>query len=239
MNKYLTIFIVIALIAGGISYLAIENIYITIGVVILYIVIPILLYIPLLIKHEKVIDRFHECYHFINNFIISLSIKKTMGLSLENVVLSMNPSFQELYGNLENMNDHEKLSYLGGSYFPFYLYQLFLQIVSIYEEQGGDILEMSKYLLTELRHSEEYVTKVSGLGKRKYVEIGVLWLICGAILAFMRFALKDFYSKLKNQLVFIIAIAVFLLFVLLSIYMLIKRGTNIELKGYKKDEKII
>ena len=239
MNKYLTIFIIIALTASGVSYLVSENIFITIGVFVIYAISSYVLFIPKLVKYEKVIQRFHECYHFINNFIISLSIKKTIGLALENVSLSMNTSFQEMFSSLQDMSDEEKIKYLNGNYFPFHLYQLFIQVISLYQEQGGDILKMSKYLLSDLRYNEEYVSKVQGQGVRKCVEIGVLWLICFAILGFVRFALKDFYASLKQQTIFIVSIALFMVFVLFSIYVLVNRSTNIKLKGYNPHEKII
>ena len=239
MNKYLAIFIIIALTASGVSYLVSENIFITIGVFVIYAISSYVLFIPKLVKYEKVIQRFHECYHFINNFIISLSIKKTIGLALENVSLSMNTSFQEMFSSLQDMSDEEKIKYLNGNYFPFHLYQLFIQVISLYQEQGGDILKMSKYLLSDLRYNEEYVSKVQGQGVRKCVEIGVLWLICFAILGFVRFALKDFYASLKQQTIFIVSIALFMVFVLFSIYVLVNRSTNIKLKGYNPHEKII
>lgn len=239
MKKYLGIFIAITLIMGGISYLTTENIFLTVGVVLLYGLVSYFLFVPQFVKFDKVVERFHECYHFINNFIISLSIKKSVSLALENVILSMNQDFQTTFAALQDMHDDEKLKYLSTNYFPFHVYQLFLQIVELYQEEGGDILEMSKFLLQELRFSEEYTSTSKTMGKNKYIEIAILWLMCVGILIFTRFTLKDFYAYLKNQIFFIVAIGIFMLFVLFSIYVLIYRATNIKLKGYNDHEKII
>ena len=239
MSKYITAFLIIALFAGGVAYLSTDNLFLTLGVTVTYFSVFFFLFAPMLINSEKAVKRFHECYHFINNFVISLSIKKTIGLASESVVLSMNQEFQDMYQTLQDMNEEDKLKYLSGTYFPFHLYKLFLQVVDLYQEQGGDILKMSKYLLSDLRTSEEYVTKVSHMGLRKYVEIGTLWIICFGILVFMRFTLKDFYSKLKSQILFITAVALLFAFALFSIYILILRNTNIKMKGHNPHEKIV
>ena len=239
MKKYIPIFLVITLFVGGMSYITTENIFLTIGVVLSYGLASYLLFIPKFIKFEKLVERFQECFHFINNFIISLSIKKSVPLALENVNLSMDQNFQDMFAGLQDMHDQEKIKYLGGNYFPFHVYQLFMQIIDLYQEEGGDILEMSKYLLQELRFSEEYTTTCKGMGMKKYVEIAVLWTMCLGILVFTRFALKDFYTSIKNQSFFIISIAAFMLFILFSTYVLITRATSLNLKGYNSNEKIV
>ena len=144
--------------------------------------------IPRLKKYDQIKSRFHECYHFVNNFIISLSIKKSISGALETTVGSMPGEFIDMFNSVENISENEKLEYLT-SYFSFHDYQLFLQIVLLWEDQGGDITTMSKYLSNDLRANEEYLTKVEGITKRKYFEIGVLWVITIAIVIFLRFGL--------------------------------------------------
>ena len=235
MNKKHLIFIVITLLMTAISYIALDNYYVPVAVFLVYLIIPFVFFVPSLMKYEKNLKQFHECYHFINNFIISLSIKKSVAGALETTVNSMPSEFIDMYSGLENMNDSEKLNYLS-TYFHFHDYQLFLQIIDLWQEEGGDILMMSKYLISDIRNNEEYISKVDDMGKRKYFEIGILWAICLMIVVFLRFALKDFYEKVKTQIIFIAAIGLLTLFILFTIYLLIKKATKIELKGFDYHE---
>ena len=237
-KKHLVLFLVISLVVGVVSFIVLENIFVAIGLFVVYVLISFLVLMPILKKHEKTIAKYHECYHFENNFIISLSIKKSISGALETTVNSMPSEFVDQFNSLENMDENAKLDYLS-SYFCFYDYQLFLQIINLWQEQGGDIIAMSKYLTQELRNNEEYLSKCETSSRRKYFEIGVLWMLSLAILIFLRFALKDFYLKVKTQLVFIIAVVVLNLFILFSIYLLIKKGTTLAIKGEQTDEKDI
>lgn len=237
-KKYFPIFIIISLVVAVISFIVLENIFISVGILLAYLLISLILLIPTLRKYDTKITKYHECYHFINNLIISLSIKKSILGALQTTVNSMPSEFVDMFNSIEKMSEIEKLEYLS-TYFYFYDYQLFLQIISLWEEQGGDIIAMSKYLTGEIRNNEEYITKCETLSKRKYVEIGVLWLLSLSILVFLRFALKDFYNKIKGQLLFIVSISIIMLFILFSIYLLIKKGTLLAIKGYQNNEKDI
>ena len=150
----------------------------------------------------------------------------------------MPQEFVEQYNAIEQTSDKERLDYLS-TYFSFYDYQLFLKVIFLWEEQGGDIIEMSKYLTGEIRNNEEYISKCETLTKRKYFEIGTLWLLALAILVFLRFALKDFYTKIKHQTLFIVSVSLIILFILFSIYLLIKKGTLLAIRGYQNNEKNI
>ena len=214
-----------------------ENIFIAIGVLAFALILSFLLIVPMIKKRTIIKQRFHECYHFVNNFIISLSIKKSIAGAIETTVGSMPSEFVDMFNSLENMSENEKLSYLS-SYFEFYDYQLFLQVIFLWEEQGGDIFKMSKYLLDDIRQYEEYLTTCESLAKRKYVEVSVLWALTFAIIIFLRFSLKDFYERVKGQLLFMIAITAIILFSLVTIYLLIRSGTSMNIKrsiSYEKE----
>ena len=98
---------------------------------------------------------------------------------------------------------------------------------------------MSKYLLQEARNNEEYITTSRGLARHKYLEISWLWGASVLIIVLLRFTLKDFYASIKIQPFFLISIAAIFLFIAISIFVLIKRGTETKLKGYHANEKII
>ena len=236
MNKNFITLLFISLIISVVSYIALENIIISGGILIVYIIFSLLIISPMLKKHAIKIRKFHECYHFINNYVISLSIKKSIAGALESTVNSMPTQFIDIYEGLENMGNIDKLNYLS-SYFSFHAYQLFLQILAIWQEEGGDILQMSKYLINEIRCNEEYITKTESMSVHKYVEIGILWSFCLLIIIVLRFALKDFYMYIKGQLIYLISMVILFLFILFTIFLLIQKGTNLKIKGYKDNEK--
>ena len=237
MNSKLFIFVFISLAVGVVAYIALENIFIPIAVFVLYLASMLLIVIPKLNKYSLVKTRYHECYHFINNFIISLSIKKSISGALETTVGSMNSEFVDMFNGLDTMSENDKLEYLS-SYFEFYDYSLFLQIIFIWQEEGGDIIAMSKYLISNIRNNEEYLTKTEIISKRKYVEIGILWTISLSIIVVLRFALNDFYTKVKGQVLYMAAITIILVFALFTIIMLVQKGTSLKLKGSASHEKV-
>lgn len=237
MNSKLFIFVLISLVVGVVTYIALENIFVAIGVFAIYITSTILVAAPRLNKYELVKNKYHECYHFINNFIIALSIKKSISGALETAVGSMNSEFVDMSNGLENMSENDKLNYLS-SYFEFYDYSLFLQIIFIWQEEGGDIIAMSKYLISNIRHNEEYLTKSESISKRKYVEIGILWTISLSIVVVLRFALNDFYDKVKGQILYIASISIIMAFALFTIILLVSKGTALKLKGSTNHEKV-
>ena len=81
------------------------------------------------------------------------------------------------------------------------------------------------------------MTTVESLAKRKYVEVGILWSLTFAIIIFLRFALTDFYARVKTQLLFLISITAIIAFSLVTIYLLIRNGTKLNLKGSVAHEK--
>lgn len=230
MKNNILIFVIISLIAGVTSYIALDNLLIAIITLTIFLIMSIFVFSPMISRYAIKVKKFHECYHFINNFVIALSIKKSISGSFETTVNSMPNEFIELCEGLENMAEKEKLNYFS-SYFNFYVYQLFIQIVDLWEDQGGDILQMSKYLITEIRYNEEYITKTDSLSKHKYVEIGILWTFSLLVIIILRFALKDFYQSIKNQLLYMLAIVIVMAFILLTIFLLINKGTSLKLKG--------
>ena len=78
MNRRLIIFLIISFLAGAITYLSLDNLYLALGVMAIYIIAGITLFAPSLDKYDIKVKKFHECYHFINNFVIALSIKKSI-----------------------------------------------------------------------------------------------------------------------------------------------------------------
>ena len=236
MKKVSILYFIVPVIMGVLCYLSSNNIFVSLGVLAVSLMYFLVLFMNRFYKYRLNNDRFRSCYNFVNNFIITLSIKLTLSGALESVTSSMNDEFKEDYQGIEHLTDMEKLKYLK-KYFPFHVYELFLNIVSLYEERGGNILDMSSYLLEELRNQNEYLIKTSSMAIRKWVEFAILWFLSLAILVLLRFALSQFFMKISTQLFYQISLSAIFLFVLVSIEILARKAFSINMKGWtSKDE---
>lgn len=232
----IVIFLFISILFGGAVYISTLNIYCAIGIFAISMLYFLFIAYPKIKKSKFKNECFHDCYNFINTFVISLSIKKSIKCAYEDTLITMPENFKKINGDLINLNYDEKLNYIS-TIFPFHIYSLFLNVIAIWSEEGGDILKMSTQLINETKNVEDYLLACERMSKKKYVEFSVLWLITVGILIFLKFALKDFYEQLKAELFFPISICCVFVFILVSIHILLNITTNVELKGWSNNEK--
>ena len=237
MNSVLTIGIIISVILGVTSFVASNNFIIAIVVLVISILYFVFIARPLINKYETKIRRFDECYHFINTFIVSLSIKGSVTSSYESSIQVMPESFISSIENIETFSQQDKLDHIN-KYFRFHVFSLFVDLINIYEEQGGNILEMSHYLLEETRLIEEYITTSKNITKKKMVEFAILWILTLGIMVFMRFALSQFFNVIARQIFYPIGILFICLFCLLSIHVALCKMTKLKIRGWNDNEKI-
>ena len=236
MMSYLLYFFVSILLAIS-SYVVAQNIVISISILFCFLFYFLFIFDPYFKRNAFIASRYSECYNFINTFIIALSIKGTLISSLEACELNFSNTLKEATKRIEHMNIEERLTYLS-KYFPFYIYDLFLNIVTLHMEQGGDILSSSKHLLKETRQIEEQNDQIRKASIRKLGEIIILWLLTIVILIVIRFALTQFYNLIVSNLYFTIGITLFYAFMLISLYFSLKQIFANAIKGVKEIEKI-
>lgn len=234
-NKCILLGIILGGIFGLICYIACNNIYASLFVLIITILEFAIIIRKRFCNHERKMNRFHESYHFINNFIVSLSVKGSIKASLENAILGGSESFKDEIECIHKLSDMEKLLYLK-KYFHFHTYQLFIDILLLWIDEGGDILEMTGYLTNLLRNDEEYVSYAKQENSKVLSEFSILWMFSLAILFSLRFVLNEFYSSILKQTLYPFLIAIVFIFLLGSIELLTRRICNIEIKGWN-DEK--
>ena len=237
-KKHLILFLLISLTIGVISYVVLDNLYIALGVFVVYALFSILLICPMFKKYDQLSGKYKECYQFENNLVVALSTKKFLEPALESAVSTMPSEFVEFYNSLGQMSGKEKLEYLS-TYFDFAEYQMFLQVVNTWDEIGGDIVQMSKYVTSNFKANDECIAQFEQLNKKKYYEIAVLWTLCFLMLVFVKYCLKDFYSQIKGKPTFVIAFIVLCAFALLTTFLLVYRNTQFMVRRFQKDEKTI
>lgn len=181
-------------------------------------------------KAEK-IARFQNCYHFINNFLISLSIKGHISGALASAVETQNEETKNLINSLDSNDPMGKIIYLK-NYFKFDSYSLFIDLLILFNEEGGDIIKMSANLLNQIRESEEFIVNVERMNKTTLIEFSILWSFSLAILAILKFALDDFFHYILNVPFYQIGVVCILLFALISTHVAVKKATNVNIKGW-------
>lgn len=228
--------IIVSLAFAGLIYIASENIFSCLAIFLVTVLFFVFLVRRRIDKYHEKTRRYHQCYHFINNYLISLSIKGSLTAALESSYNTADEGTKEIIDSIKELDEEEKIQYLA-KFFKFDLYHLFLDTVSLWNEQGGDILSMSQYLMNQVRLKEEYILTCESAHRSKLMEFIVLWSIALAILGALRFALSQFFSYISHTIFYQIAVVTIFLFVLLSIYIMVNRITNITLEGWKDHEK--
>lgn len=231
MSSFLLISIVISVVIGVITFLASNNYIIAIIALVIYLLYFLVFARKIFNKYQTKIVRFYECYHFINTFIVSLSIKSSLSSAYETAILTIDKEHVKELETIDSFEINDWLNHLN-KYFKFHIFSLFIDLININEEQGGNILEQSKYLLEELRLNEEYISEGTLISKRKMTEFAILWVLTYVIMVFMRFALSSFFQNISKQLFFIIGILLIDVFCLLSIHFAIIKYTSLKIKGW-------
>lgn len=220
---------------GIVAYISTSNFIIS-GVVFAMSLLYFLIFgSKILNKYKVKINRFHECYYFVNNFVVSLSIKESLSAAFESVIGYGGDSFKEVLSTINDLPEMDKLKYLQ-KYFKFHVYKLFIDLLDVFIEEGGDVIKMSQYLINDMRMIEEYIIQTETMTKRKAFEFITLWAFSLIILVSLRFALSQFYSYIIDNIFYLGGIIIFFIFILLSCHILLTKINNIELRGWV-DEK--
>ena len=234
--NFIALGIIVSFVFAGVTFIASQNIFSSLIILAVYTAFFVLIARRQINKNEQKIHRYHQCFQFINSYLISLNVKGSLNAAMESGYETADEGTKEIIDSIKELSEQEKLSYLT-KYFKFDLYHLFVDTVSLWSEQGGDILKMSHHLVDQVRLKEEYLLTCESLNKSKTVEFVVLWAIALVILAALRFALSQFFDRISKTIVYQVAVIVVILFALFSIYILILRITNVNLEGWKDEEK--
>ena len=234
--NFVLVGLVVSFVFAGVNFIASQNIITTLFIFLSSFSFFVLVVRRQVTKNQLKIHRYHQCYQFINSFIISLNIKGSMNAAIESSYETSSESTKEVLDSIKDMNEEEKIAYLC-KYFKFDLYRLFVDTVNLWNEEGGDILEMSQYLVNQARLKEQYLLTCETIHRQKTIEFTVLWSISLAILAILRFALSQFFFSISRTIFYQASVLVIILFALFSIFVLLKRVSKFDLEGWKDEEK--
>ena len=234
--NFILVGIIVSLVLTGVSFITTQNIFMSISIFLISNAFFVFVVNRKMKKNQLKIHRYHQCFHFINSFIISLNVKGSMSAAIQSGYETTDEDTKVLIDSIKELNEDEKIMYLS-KHFKFDLYRLFVDTINLWNEEGGDILKMSQYLINQVRLKEQYLITCETIHRQKTIEFVVLWSISLAILAALRFALSQFFERIRQTIFYQVAVAVIMLFVLASIYILVMRVCKLDLEGWKDEEK--
>ncbi len=237
MKTSFIVCLVISLVCAFASFFASDSIIFALGVALIFILVLSLSVIPMVEKFKTRERKRHECFHFINTFVTTLSVSESIDLAYASSIQGQGSELTSLSQSISELSTIEKIEYLA-SYFDSPIYRMFLSTLSIYQDQGGDIIRLSNELLAELTRIEETENDVISINRKNLIQFGLLWSMSLAITVFLRFGLSNFYDVLKTSVTFLSCLAAFFVLMLGSIvvYVSFYTGEKIAFGLSKKEE---
>lgn len=235
MKNSIFIAIIVSLVVGFLAYLTSNNIIIAASIVVIYILYYLIFANKLIKQYYQKNLRIHYCYQFINSFIVTMSVKDSLEDSFMNATQGADGEYLETIKELEALTPMDKVLYLR-KYFNLAVYRMFINVIEIYLDQGGKLLNMSDTLMEETTRIENTLNKTNNSILKNAIEFVVLWLISFMVLVFLRFGISDFYQTMLASLPFLVTLVSFFAFFLISVHIFIKRATSLYIKEDKLDE---
>lgn len=229
MKKIDLAFIIISLFVSGLCYLTALNMLYAVLIFILFLLDYFIFLRKSFNEYYSLKERVHICYHFINSFVITLSVKESLDDAYLNATRIKGKRFHELSNGISDKPVVEKIKYLR-DYFDLSIYKMFLNVFELYEDQGGNILQMSDNLIRECTRTEKALTETTSISFKHLVEYIVLWSMSLGILVFMRFSISDFYTSMLANKTVGLMIFIFYLLALVSLHLFINTFTNLTIK---------
>lgn len=222
-------FFFITLVLAAVAYITSLDIYIPIFVLFSFTFYYFFLGRKYLIKKEKLTKRIHACYHFINAFIISMSVKESLEDAYQSGIRFEDKELNEVTPQIENLKVSDRITYLR-EFFNLAVFKMFMNVLNLYQDQGGNILSMSDELISESTRIEKSVSESLAESNRYLGQFLLLWMMSIAVLLFIRFSISSFYITMAKSPIFIGFLLVFFVLVLFSIHLFIVRYSSIVVK---------
>ena len=163
------IFTFISLAVAVLCFITTSNIYFSLAIFAIYIAYYFLIQYKRIKKYKSLVNRVHSCCFFINSFLITMSVKESFEDGYFSGLRVKNPELIMFTNELNELAYSERVIYLK-NYFKLAIYKMFLNVLDIYQDQGGNILTMSDNLIRECSRTEKTLNDSSSLGIKHLVE---------------------------------------------------------------------
>ncbi len=145
----------------------------------------------------SLIKKQRLCFSFISNMVVAINVKKTIEDAFI-FYLERENNHSLIKSLVHGLSALETISALS-EYFSYPIYQNFQDIITIYINEGGDILTLTTYLLDDIHRAKSHLQKVIKLSLRKSIEVLILWILCFLAAIMMRFSIKDIYEAIISN----------------------------------------
>ncbi|MCR4561885.1 MAG: hypothetical protein K5694_01580 [Bacilli bacterium] len=236
MYLYL-IFFLISLINGFLCYLITSSYVIGIAAMIIYLLATLFLVVPTVKRHMVRVKKRHECFRFVNTFIVSLSVSQSGQEAYESALTGGSDELSKTADSITNLTIDERLQYLERFFLVDY-YRMFYTIYQLYLTQGGDVLTLAEPLLKETTLFETHENSLEKVRVRYLTQFAVLWVLTILVLIFVRVGLNNYYTQLVQSSLYIVLAVLYFVIELISIVIFAYRvsGEKFSLKlGGSKD----
>ena len=234
MKKIDLVFIFLGIFLGILCYISAKNYIFSLVILVLFVADYFVLMRKKFTHYFSLIERVHTSYHFINSFIISLSVKDSLEEAYQNGIRINNARLNDETKELNEMVVLDRVKYLYG-YFNLSIYKVFLNVIDLYQDQGGNILNMADNLLRECTRTEKTLSDTLSIGYKHLTEFIILWLMSFAILLFMRFSIEEFYVMMLKSPFVAPLLFVFFIICIGSINLFVNSFTNLTIKEGPKE----
>lgn len=215
MKGAVVCFCLAALIAG-VCFWASSSALLSLTVLFLYLVSFLSLCLPKILDLRRKRRVRKDCYRFMNSYLTTCSVTTSLSKSFDVASEGAEGEMLEALRSVECNDVIARLNFLS-SYFESPLYEIFLSIVEIYQTRGGDIISLSSGLLEEATKEEEIAEKRLHSSLSRLLQYGLLWGMSLGIVGFLRFALSTFYAELLASTTYLLSLACYFLFLLVSL----------------------
>ena len=196
--------------AGGLAYLVSDSFYIALLLCPLIFSAFFFLVIPPIEARFIRSEARGMAYRFVSGFLISLSVSKSLEEGYESAAMFLQGRAKEAALSCKGMEIMERLRYLRGTFrAPFY--DMFCSMVAIWQERGGDVLDLMDPLLREATSAEEAGRALDQARIRQGTQFLVLWGMSLLVLLAVRLGLSSFYETVSGSLPFLLVTLLYFL----------------------------
>ena len=183
--------------------------------------------IPKLINIMKYRSSLLTFSHFANSLIMQITVTPNASTAINEISNFLNNEEKEILQN-DELLVKEKLEAIEKNY-EFPLYQVFKEIIVLYDTQGGDIIDMSLQLLRQI---DDYIKNVEEIyldNIKKISEVLVLWGFAFGVIIYIKEIMKDYYMQIILNQSFQMVIGIFFMMFIITLFILSKKYIEIRI----------
>lgn len=226
-SKNLTISYGISLVLGVIVYFFTYDLIISLIIAFLMFVLLNFYVLKKMNKVNKFRKSLSTFSHFANSLIMQITVTPNVTSAINEISSFLEEKERTILQN-DELLVKEKLDSIEENY-KFPLYQVFKEVIVLYDTQGGNIIDMSIQLLNQIDSYIKNVEVVALDNSKKLSEVLVLWLFGVGALFYIRSILYDYYIEIIKIQNFKFAVGLFFMLLLFSIFVLAKKYIEIDL----------